>query len=56
MHNILLMLLIYTTFIFFINKKERTLTNILLFTIVISIDTLIHQIINIINNNKTNYL
>ena len=36
--------------------KERTLPNILLFTIIISIDTLIHQNINIRNHKDTNYL
>jgi len=56
MHNILLLLLIYIMYIFFVNKQERTLTNILLFTIVISIDTLIHQNINIRNHKDTNYL
>ena len=39
MHNILLLLVIYILYIFFVNKKERTLLNILLFTIIISIDT-----------------
>ena len=56
MHNILLLLVIYILYIFFANKKERTLLNILLFTIIISIDTLIHQNINIRNHKVTNYL
>ena len=56
MHNILLLLVIYILYIFFVNKKERTLLNILLFTIIISIDTLIHQNINIRNHKDTNYL
>jgi hypothetical protein len=43
MNNILLIFILYIIYLFFINKKERTLTNILLFTIIISIDTLIHQ-------------
>ena len=43
MHTLLLLLVIYIMYFFFVNKKERTLTNILLFTIIISIDTLIHQ-------------
>jgi hypothetical protein len=55
-HNILLLLVIYILYIFFVNKKERTLLNILLFTIIISIDTLIHQNINIRNHKVTNYL
>jgi hypothetical protein len=53
MHNILFLLLIYIMYMFFVNKQERTLTNILLFTIIISIDTLIHQIINIRNHNTS---
>ena len=56
MHNVLLILIIYIIYLFIINKKERTITNILLFTIIISIDTLIHQNINIKNNKITNYL
>ena len=56
MHNILLLLVIYIVYLFFVNKKERTLPNILLFTIIISIDTLIHQNINIRNHKDTNYL
>jgi len=56
MHNVLLILIIYIIYLFIINKKERTITNILLFTIIISIDTLIHQNINIKNNQITKYL
>ena len=56
MHNILLLLVIYILYLFFVNKNERTLQNILLFTIIISIDTLIHQNINIRNHKATNYL
>jgi len=56
MHNILLLLLIYIIYYLCVNKKERTITNILLFTIIISMDTLIHQNINIRNNKVTNYL
>jgi len=56
MHNILLLLVIYILYIFFVNKKERTLLNILLFTIIISINTLIHQNINIRNHKVTNHL
>ena len=55
MHNILLLLGIYILYLFYVNKKERTLSNILFFTIIISIDTLIHQNINIRNHKKTNY-
>jgi uncharacterized membrane protein YukC len=56
MHNILLLLVIYILYVFFVNKKERTLPNILLFTIIISMDTFIHQNINIRNHKDTNYL
>lgn len=56
MHNILLLLLIYILYVFVVNKQERTLTNILLFTIIIGIDTLIHQLINIRNKKTTTYL
>jgi len=56
MHNILLLLVIYILYLFIVNKQERTLTNILLFTIIISIDTLLHQKINIRNRETTSYL
>ena len=56
MHNILLLLVIYILYLFIVNKQERTLTNILLFTIIISIDTLLHQNINIRNRETTSYL
>ena len=56
MHNFLLLLVIYILYLFIVTKQERTLTNILLFTIIISIDTLLHQNINIRNHKATNYL
>ena len=56
MHNLLLLLVIYVMYLFYVNKQERTLTNILLFTIIIAMDTVIHQIINIRNNKTTSYL
>ena len=56
MHNILLLLVIYILYLFIVTKQERTLTNILLFTIIISIDTLLHQKINIRNRETTSYL
>jgi len=52
MHNILCLLVIYLLYLFIRYKEARTMNNILLFTIVIAIDTLIHQNININNNNK----
>ena len=56
MHNLLLLLVMYIVYLFFINKQDRTLTNLLLFTIIIGMDTLIHQIINIRNQQTTSYL
>jgi len=56
MHNLLLLLVIYIMYLFFVNKHERTLSNILLFTIIISVDTVIHQLINIRNQKTTSYL
>ena len=56
MHNILFLLILYIIYLLIVSKKERTLTNILLFTIVISIDTLLHQNINIRNSKQTNYI
>jgi len=56
MHNILFSLVIYIIYIFIINKEERTLLNILLFSIIIGIDIIIHQIINIRNQKTTSYL
>ena len=56
MHNFLLLLIIYTMYLFVVNKQDRTLTNILLFTIIISVDTVIHQIMNIRNQKTTSYL
>ena len=56
LHNILFMLNIYIIFLFIVDKKNRTITNILLFTIIIAIDTLIHQNINIRNKKNTEYL
>ena len=56
MHNFLLLLVIYILYLFIVTKQERTLTNILLFTIIISIDTLLHQNINIRDRKTTSYL
>ena len=43
-------------YMFIANKKNRTLPNILLFTIIISIDTLINQNINTRNQKAAVYL
>jgi len=56
MHNVLCLLILYAIYLFATDKKCRSMTNILLFTIVISIDLLVHQNINIRNNKFTNYL
>jgi len=56
MHNILLLLILYILYLFITNKDNRKLSNILLFTIVIALDTLIHHNINRKNNKETIYL
>ena len=55
-HNILFLLILCIIGVFIVNSRERTLSNMLLFTIIISIDRLIHQNINIRNNKTTTYL
>jgi len=55
MHHFLLLLVIYISYTLIITRKERTLTNLLLFSIVLGIDVIIHQIINIRNNKDTSY-
>jgi len=56
MHNLLLILGIYIIYLFAAYPQNRTMTNILLATITISIDTLIHQNINIRNNITPTYI
>ena len=46
MHTILLLLILYIIYLFITNKDQRKLSNILLFTIIIALDTIIHQNIN----------
>jgi uncharacterized membrane protein YfhO len=55
-HNTLLLLVLYIIYRLIANKNDRSLPNILLFTIIIALDTLIHQNINIKNNKNTTYL
>lgn len=56
MHHLLLLLIIYIVFVFLVNKKSRNLTNIILFTIVIAIEVIIHHLINVKNKKPTKYL
>jgi hypothetical protein len=56
MHNLLLILGIYIVYLFARDKQNRTMINILLFTIIIAIDTLIHQNLNIRNGKATSYI
>ena len=54
MHTILLLFILYIIYSFITNKDQRKLSNILLFTIIIALDTIIHQNINTKNNKKNN--
>ncbi len=56
MHSILLLLIFYILFLFYKNKDAMNVTNLLLLSIVLAIDTLIHQNINIRNNKTPTYL
>ena len=56
MHNILFLLLIYIIYVFIAHSQERNTTNLLLFSIILGIDIIIHQIINIRNQKTTAYL
>ena len=51
MHSLLFTLILYSIYMFYTKKQERTLTNILLFTLIVGMDTLIHQNSNL--NKKT---
>jgi len=55
-HHVLFALIIYILYLFVSKKSNRTITNILLMTIVVALDTIIHQNINIKNNKHTSYL
>lgn len=55
-HNILLLLILYIIYRLIAHKNDRSLPNILLFTIIIALDTIIHQNINIKNNKNTTYM
>ena len=56
MHQLLFLLVIYIMYVFIVNGKERTMINLLLFSIVLDIHLISHQIINIRNNKTTSYL
>jgi len=49
MHNILFALIIYIIYVLIINNKERKFINILLFTNIIGLTVIIHEIINLKN-------
>ena len=54
-HHLLLILIVYIIYIFASKKSSRTVTNILLLTIVVALETMIHQNMNIKNNKQTQY-
>ena len=56
MHNVLLLLNVYIIYLFIVNKNTRTMTNLLLYTIIIALDTFLHQNINLRNKTTTDYL
>ena len=56
MHQLLFLLVIYIIYVFIVNSKERTMINLLLFSIVLDIHLISHQIINIRNQQTTSYL
>jgi hypothetical protein len=56
MHNVLFLLILTIIYVFATNDRERTMPNLLMFSIVIGIDIIIHQIMNIRNNKLTSYL
>lgn len=56
LHMFLFVLTLLNIFFIYFYKKERTITNYLLFTIIIALDVIIHQNINMQNNKQTNYL
>ena len=55
MHTLLFILIIYVLQKMYRNPAELTTTNILLLTVVLSVDLLVHQNINIRNNNEPTY-
>lgn len=55
MHHILLALMLYALYVFYTQPNERKLCNVLLFTVVVAIDGLLHHFINRKNNTQTSY-
>ena len=55
LHHLLFALTMYAFYIFVVDSKERTLTNVLLFTVTIAINALLHQNINKKNKKETSY-
>ena len=56
MHHCLLGLTLYVLYLFKCHKRDRTLPNILLFTILIGLETLLHHSINTRNQTSASYL
>lgn len=55
MHHVLLALILYALYVFYTQPSERKLCNVLLFTVVVAIDGLLHHFINRKNNQHTSY-
>ncbi len=55
LHILALFFSTYAIYLFYINRQNRTINSVLLFSILFSIDILVHQNINIRNNVHPNY-
>jgi len=55
MHWFVFLFILFIFYKLYLNPKEFNITNMLLITIILVIDTLIHQNINIRNNVKPTY-
>ena len=55
MHMFFFLLNLLVLYLLISNKNNRTMTNLLLYTILIGIVTLVHQVINGRNHMKTDY-
>ena len=56
MHVLFFLLNLLVLYLLLSNKGNRTTTNLILYTILIGIVTVIHQIINLRNNMVTKYI